>query len=97
MDRDINDIIDDCITALSDGNIESGADQLYELALCFARAGLPIQTFYDIRRYVINGATDRTDEHFMKEKLIVMERRNRDRRNKTQKSRKITAGNTRSH
>ena len=97
MDRDINDIIDDAILSLIDGNINDGADQLFELARCFARAGLPINTFYDIRKYILNEAIEKTDHHFIEEKLVLIERRNRERRNKTTKSLKITADNTRPH
>lgn len=89
----INLLIDMCIQALSDDNIEQGADQLYELAVIWARAGLTQKSFADIRKYIINEATAKTDAHFIHEKLKIAERKNYERRNRTCKSRIITTQN----
>lgn len=74
MSRDINDIMDEAIDALADDNISVGADALLELANSFAKAGLGIEQFQDVRKYVINEATERTDAFFIAEKLKIIER-----------------------
>ena len=90
----INDMIDECIKALVDDNIQHGADQLYELAVLWAQAGLPQTSFNDMRGYIIQQAENRTDARFIREKLKIIERENYDRRNRTCKSSKIIQNNT---
>jgi hypothetical protein len=92
-ETDINDLIDECIQALSDDNIQHGADQLYELAVLWTKAGLTQESFQDIRKYIVNEAIARTDTHFIREKLKIAERKNYERRNQTSKSRIITSQN----
>lgn len=94
MKHDINDMIDDAIKALIDDDVRQGADILFELAVCFHGAGLPIETFYDIRRYIVEQAISKTDALFINEKLKLIERENRDRRNRSAKTSKITKDNT---
>ena len=90
----INDMIDECIKALVDDNVQHGADQLYEIAVLWAKAGLPQSSFNDMRGYIIQQAERLTDVRFIHEKLKIIERENRERRNRTSKSRKIINENT---
>ena len=73
MTRDINDVIDDAISSLVDDDINCGAEALQELAQTFARAGQPQSSFQDIRKYIIEEATARTDAFFVAEKLKIAE------------------------
>lgn len=71
--RDINDVIDDAINSLADDNINCGAEALQELARSFAKAGQPIESFQNVRKYIIDEATARTDAFFIAEKLKIAE------------------------
>ena len=57
---DINDIIDETIQGLADDSVTQGVDGLCELASYWARAGLPYESFLDMRLYIINQAKDIT-------------------------------------
>ena len=73
MTRDINDVIDDAISSLVDDDINCGAEALQELAQTFAKAGQPQSSFQNIRKYIIEEATARTDAFFIAEKLKIAE------------------------
>lgn len=92
---DINNAIDTAIDALADGDINQGADQLYELSVAWAKADMPQRSFEDLRGYIIQEAMEKTDHYFIIEKLKIIERANRDRRNRTAKNKKIQKDNTR--
>lgn len=70
---DINDLIDECIDNLADDNILVGATSLQELAIAWAKAGLTLESFLDIRQFIINQASERTDALFIQEKLKLSE------------------------
>jgi len=57
---DINDIIDETIQGLADDNVNQGVDGLCELASYWAKAGLPYESFLDMRLYIINEAKEIT-------------------------------------
>lgn len=69
MSDKINDMIDEAITQLSDDNIKVGAESLLEVAREWAKAGLSMQSFLDIRKYIITEAISNTSTLFIKEKL----------------------------
>ena len=79
-DESINHLIDQAITLLADDSIDAGVGVLEEMAQVWAKAGLPIETFYNIRTYIINEAKERTDSYFIDEKIKLGERRMRDAR-----------------
>lgn len=83
MDDKVNDLIDEAITALSDDSITKGADALEELAQMWAKAGMPIKSFLEVRQYIINEATAKTDALFIQEKLKIAEQNKRVTRNGT--------------
>ena len=73
-DEQINTLIDDAINQLADDDIRSGVGVLQEIAHVFAKAGLPIETFFNIRSYIVNEAKEKTDSLFIDEKIKLAER-----------------------
>lgn len=90
---DINECIDSAIEALVDDDLNKGADQLYELAVHFARGGMEQQSFEHLRGYIVQEAERRTDKQFIREKLKLAERKLYERRHQTEKNRKIIKQN----
>lgn len=78
---EIDELIQECIDNLSDDSIGKGAECLVELAIKWAKAGLPQSSFNDMRKYIIEEAITRTDKLFIQEKLLLTERKLRDERN----------------
>ena len=56
---DINELIDDCIDHLCDDNPEYGAGSLAELARIWAKSGLGMQSFLNIRQFIVNSSIER--------------------------------------
>lgn len=82
---EINELIDDCIDHLCDDNPEYGASSLVELATLFAKAGLGIQSFVNMRQFIIRSSIERLGtqatgfiEYKLKlaEQLLQKERKN---------------------
>lgn len=73
-------LIQECIDNLADDNINVGGECLQELARYWAKAGLEIKSFMDMRTYIIESAKQKTDAKFIEEKLIVAERNLRAKR-----------------
>ncbi len=73
MTPDIDALIEECITNLTDDNINQGGESLEELARYWAKAGLTIKSFMDMRTYIINAAVEKTDAFFIQEKLKIAE------------------------
>jgi len=67
-------LIDDAIDHLSDDDISKGADVLQEMARYWAKAGLPLESFMNMRQHVINEAKARTNSQFIDTKLKLAER-----------------------
>jgi len=74
MTPDIDNLIEECITSLCDDNIKVGGESLEELARYWAKVGLTLKSFEDIRKYIITRAIEKTDAIFIKEKLELAER-----------------------
>ncbi len=70
----INDLINAAIQELSDDNIHSGVGSLTELAQQFAKAGLGMTSFLNVRKYIIDTAVQNTDAYFITEKIKLAER-----------------------
>ena len=83
MSDKINDMIDEAINQLSDDNIKVGAESLLEVAQAWAKAGLSMQSFIDIRKYIITEAISNTNALFIKEKLEGAETLARQQRSKS--------------
>ena len=94
-DFEINGIIDQAIESLADDDIRQGGESLTELAILWSKAGMPIQSFYDIRKYIIGEAISRTDAVFITEKLKIAERAAHEQRNRTEKSKAWTKASSR--
>lgn len=77
MTPDFDKMFDDCVNSLADDDITKGAECLEELARCWAKAGLTLKSFLDMRTHLIEQAIERTDAIFIKEKLELAERNNR--------------------
>lgn len=73
MAPDIDKLIGECITNLCDDDIKKGGETLEELARYWAKAGLTLKSFMDMRKYILNEAIERTDAFFIKEKLNLAE------------------------
>ena len=80
MTPDIDKLIEECITNLCYDNIKCGGESLEELARYWAKAGLTLKSFMDIRKYIINEAVEKTDAIVIKEKLELAERDLREKR-----------------
>lgn len=93
MMQDVNDLIDAAIQAISDDDLRQGADTLYELSMIWSMAGLPITSFFDIRKHIIESAESKTDRAFIREKIKLIEREHRERRNRSEKASKIIKTN----
>ena len=78
---DIDRLVDECINNLADDNIHSGAESLTDLARLWAKAWLGMKSFLDMRTYIINEASARTDAFFIQEKLQLAERKLQNERN----------------
>jgi len=76
----IEKLIDECIDSLCDDNIFHGAESLQELAQNFAKAGMTMKSFLDIRTFIINQAKEKTDALFIDEKLKLSEQALREKR-----------------
>lgn len=79
----IDKLIDEAIDGLSDDNIKIGADALAQLATLWSKAGLTLNSFLDIRQYIINEATQKTSALFINEKLKIAEKTLRESRTGT--------------
>ncbi len=73
-------MIDEAIKDLSSDSIKKGAESLVEIAKMWAKAGLPQDSFENIRKYIIKEAIAKTDEYFIMEKLGIAERSLREKR-----------------
>jgi len=71
MRKDINNIVDEAIVGLASDDIRDGIDQLYELAITYKSAGIPVSAFADICGYIESQAIAMSDEHFVKEKISI--------------------------
>lgn len=76
-------MIEDCIAALCDDDINKGGEALQELAKYWNSAGLTMQSFLDMRIYIINEAMQKTDASFIEEKLKLSEQALREKRTGT--------------
>ena len=77
----VDNLINDAISALADDNPKIGAEQLQELAQIFAKAGMKKQSFMDIRKHIIEQAIERTEPLFIKAKLEGQEQLLQENRN----------------
>lgn len=77
---DVDKLIEDCITNLSDDNINNGGECLYELAVLWNKAGLTLPSFLNMRIYIIEMAKKKTDAIFIDEKLKLAEKALREKR-----------------
>ena len=80
MNIDINKMIDDAILALSSDRVMDGVGELMELAIVWARAGMKQSSFNDLRQYIIQEASERTDRLFIQEKIRMAEKALRESR-----------------
>lgn len=76
-DETINSLIDDSINALVKDSPRIAAEALEELADVWAKSGLGQSSFENVRHYIINEATEKSDVLFIKEKLTAAEQRQR--------------------
>lgn len=79
LDPNHNEYLDslmvETVSQLVDGNASDAADGLQIIAKYFARAGLPIQAFWNIRKHLIDSAIQKVGcPIFVKETLTEAER-----------------------
>jgi hypothetical protein len=67
-------LVDDAIEQLSSDHINEGVDCLVALAHVFAKAGCDMQSFLDMRKFIIQQATEKTDAYFIQTKVELAEK-----------------------
>ena len=55
----LDDLMNEIAEKLSDGRPKDAADGLRDLASYFARAGMPIESFFNIRKHLIDQAREK--------------------------------------
>ena len=78
---DFDSLVNDAIKQLASDNINDGVDCLVSLAHVFAKAGCRIESFLDMRKYIIKEAIKMTDAYFIETKIKLAERQLREMRN----------------
>lgn len=71
-------MIESCITGLTENNFNGVAKRLGYLAVYWAQAGLNLQSFLDMRTYIINMAEKQSDILLIEEKLRLAEKELRE-------------------
>lgn len=80
-DEKLNRIMCETVDHIVGGHFSDAADGLYELAKYFARAGMPQHTFEDIRKHLLDSASQKTGcPVFAREHLTQAERELSDKR-----------------
>jgi len=77
----IDDLMVNAIDLLTKGDIKNGVSAISELALAFAKAGLGMQSFLNIRTLVIESAVQNNQTLFIPEKVKIAETQLREARN----------------
>ena len=77
---DFDSLVSEAIIELASDDINKGAECLVEIARLWAKAGLPQNSFNNIRKYIIEEAIERTDALFIKTKVEIAERALREKR-----------------
>lgn len=80
FENKVDQLIEECITELSSDDIRKGGESLQELARYWAKAGLTLKSFLDMRTYIIEQAKLKTDALFIEEKLKLHEQALREER-----------------
>lgn len=83
LDYEIDKLIDECINALVNDNASIAAEALASLAVFFAKAGMQMKAFLDIRKFIVDQAIEKTSALFISEKLLIAERITRESRTQT--------------
>ena len=76
----VDNLIAEAIADLADDNANRGAETLQELAQLFAMAGIPQESFQNIRKHIIDSAIELTDPFFIQLKLEKYERKLQEKR-----------------
>ena len=72
---DIDKLIDDCIDSLADDNANIGSECLVELAKAFAVTGMELESFLNLRTYIVQQALQRDQcPRLIETKLIESEK-----------------------
>lgn len=75
-------MLTEIIDHLSNGHSIDAADGLVQLARFYARAGMPIETFYNMRKYIVGSAINKAgNQEFIINNLKVAEQQLRKDRN----------------
>jgi len=81
---DITKLMDDCIDALADDNVNAGAECLVDLANAWARGGMSQNSFNDLRKHLVQEAKKRDQcPQLIDTKLLIAEQNLRKSRNGT--------------
>jgi hypothetical protein len=70
----LDSLMSEAINHLADDNPKMGVEALVEIADVFAKAGMPQEIFYGIRKHIIDQATAKTDSLFILEKVKLAEK-----------------------
>lgn len=61
IENHIDQLIEDCITTLTESKSEQCASNMQSLAINYANAGMGLQSFLDTRTYIIQSAKARSN------------------------------------
>lgn len=80
-DYHLDNLMNEVVDKLSEGHAKDAADGLLEIARYFAKAGMPQQSFLDLRQHLIQEAREKTGcPVFIKEQIEGIEREMREKR-----------------
>ena len=72
-DDELNELMTKAQDSLSNGSYREAAEALEEIAKCFAGIG-DIESFFNLRKHIIDMASLNTSQVFINEQLIAIER-----------------------
>ena len=74
-DQKLDTLMNDVVGCLVGGNPKHASEALIELAQYFARAGMPKESFFNMRKHLIDSAREQVGcPAFIKEQLECIER-----------------------
>ena len=79
----IHDLITEAIDLLTEDDITNGTGAIMEIAEAFAKAGLGMHSFMNVRTFIIESAVQNNQAILIPEKVAVAEIKRREDRNGT--------------
>ena len=89
-DEQLSQLFQQAIDQLADDDIRKGGEALQFIAKVFHKGGMPIESFFNIRKHIVDEAIKKTDALFIHEKIKLIERDMQYERHSTRPSAIIT-------